>query len=471
MKVITLMGLVLILSTCGSQRVSNPSEVLQETGRSPRVQLKAMDQLQSEVGLSSESFQELLMPLLWKPGYTNEVRMAALERLWSVDQQGVIRTLRQQLPRLNNWTWLVEVCDWIAGHNIVELQEGLISSWASPTMMVQTEHERPEYLALVEMVGKDEVVNLVFNTLVHSSQSWKQSYRSRCLELLHRVGERDRIVALLQNANVAEDDVYLQDLRKSFVELGIAPYTREEVIWIRKLASPEYQSFWDEARVALSQLSDARRHSLELRDVPVAVSVHRHAPEYLTMETDAILNTIANQLKGARHYYETEGGGTFNERSEQFRTHRSRLTWGDAMAIQMMNKALQVPQVRKHLLEYGVRDVNDKTTEYGGIIALDKKGRFEILEFEPKIRHHDRRFNASQQMFDAGYTALFHFHYHAQKYRNGDHAGPGLGDKNYADSTRANCVVITFVNEDEVNVDYYRHGGIVVDLGTFNLRQ
>ena len=471
MKVITFMSIVLILSSCGSQRVSNPTETLLETGRSPRVHIKAIEQLQSEVGLSSQSFQEMLMPLLWKPGYTNEVRMAALERLWSVDNQGVTRTLRQQLPRLNNWTWLVEVCEWIAEHNITELQEGLISSWASPTMMVRTERERPEYLALVEMVGEDSVVSLVFKTLVYSSQSWKQSYRSRCLELLHRVGERDRIVALLQNADIAEDDVYLQDLRKSYEELGITPYTREEVIWIRKLASPEYQSFWNEAREALSQLSDARRHSLELRDIPVAVSVHRHAPEYMTMETEAILNTIARQLQGARHYYETEGGGTFNERSEQFRTHRSRLTWGDAMAIRMMYKALQVPQVRKHFHGYGVRDINDKTTEYGGIIALDEKGRFEILEFEPKIRHHDRRFNASQQMFDAGYTALFHFHYHAQKYRNGDHAGPGLGDKNYADSTRANCVVLTFVNEDEVNVDFYRHGGVVVDLGTFNLRQ
>ena len=471
MKVITLMSIVLIISSCGPQRVSNPTETLLETGRSPRVQLKAMEQLQSEVGLSSQSFQELLMPLLWKPGYTNEVRMAALERLWSVDNQGVTRTLRQQLPRLNNWTWLVEVCDWIAERNITELQEGLISSWASPTMMVRTERERPEYLALVEMVGEDEVVNLVFNTLVYSSQSWKQSYRSRCLELLHRVGERDRIVALLRNADIAEDDVYLQDLRKSYEELGITPFTREEVIWIRKLASAEYQSFWDEATDALSQLSDTRRHSLELRDVPVAVSVNRHAPEYMTMEKDAILNTIAKQLQGATHYYETEGGGTFNERSEQFRTHRSRLTWGDAMAIQMMYKALQVPEVSKHLHEYGVRDINDKTTEYGGIIALDKKGRFEILEFEPKVRHHDRRFNASQQMFDAGYTALFHFHYHAQKYRNGDHAGPGLGDKNYADSTRANCVVLTFVNENELNVDFYRHGGVVVDLGTFNLRQ
>jgi hypothetical protein len=102
------------------------------------------------------------------------------------------------------------------------------------------------------------------------------------------------------------------------------------------------------------------------------------------------------------------------------------------------------------------------------VLALDKKGRFEVLEFKPKVRHHDRRFNASQDMFDAAYTALFHFHFHAQKLRNGDHAGPGMGDKNYANNTRANCLVFTFVDEDTLNVDFYRHGGIVIDLGTIS---
>jgi len=72
-------------------------------------------------------------------------------------------------------------------------------------------------------------------------------------------------------------------------------------------------------------------------------------------------------------------------------------------------------------------------------------------------------------MFDAAYTSLFHFHFHAQKHRNGDHAGPGLGDKNYADNTRANCLVLTFVNSKTMNVDYYRHGHVVVDLGTITI--
>ncbi len=44
-------------------------------------------------------------------------------------------------------------------------------------------------------------------------------------------------------------------------------------------------------------------------------------------------------------------------------------------------------------------------------------------------------------------------------------AGPGPGDRNYANATRANCLVFTSVREDTLNVDFYRHGGVVVDLG------
>jgi hypothetical protein len=35
----------------------------------------------------------------------------------------------------------------------------------------------------------------------------------------------------------------------------------------------------------------------------------------------------------------------------------------------------------------------------------------------------------------------------------------------YADNTRANCLLFTFVDENTMNVDYYRHDGVLVDLG------
>ena len=131
--------------------------------------------------------------------------------------------------------------------------------------------------------------------------------------------------------------------------------------------------------------------------------------------------------------------------------------------------ALEVPQVVDHLFDYAERDRLDESTEYGGVIRLDEKGRYEILEFPPRLRYHDRKFVASQEMLDAAYTSLFHFHLHAQKYRNADFAGPGYGDVNYADNTRANCLVFTFVNERTMNVDFYRHGNVVVDLGVIHL--
>ena len=135
-------------------------------------------------------------------------------------------------------------------------------------------------------------------------------------------------------------------------------------------------------------------------------------------------------------------------------------------AIQLAQGALRLEAIRSHLFDYADRDHDDVSTEYGGVIALDEQGRYEVLEYLPRVRQHDLRFNASQEMFDKGYTSLFHFHYHAQRHRNGQHAGPGLGDMNYADNTRANCLVFSFVNEDRLNVDYYRHGRVIVDLGT-----
>lgn len=457
------------LQSCGGQEISNPQSVLLETGRSSRVHLQAMNSYELKVGSSSPEYKKILHQLLWQPGYTIEVRKEALHRLWTFDRHQTIRTLRQQLPRLNNWEWLIEVCSWISENRVVELNEGLISSWASPAPRILSEDERPEYLALVSMHGKEEVINLVFETLKDANKSWQQGYRSRCWDLLHRIGKRDRLIALLKESQISRDDYYLQDLRRAYLELGIVPHGREEILWIQKIATEEYAEFWEEAVSALSQMGDLRRSSLELRDIPVAVSVLRHSPADLTISKDKALNDIQTALEDAKHYYETEGGGIYNPNYELLKTHKDKLTWGDAMAIEMILRALQVFEVRSHLFDYALRDLSDESTEYGGVIALDQEGRFEILEFEPKIRHHNRRFNASQEMFDSAYSALFHFHFHAQKIRNGDHAGPGLGDKNYANSTRANCLVFTFISQNEMNVDFYRHGGVVVDLGLVTL--
>jgi hypothetical protein len=451
--------------------MTNPSVTLQETGRPTAVHIKAMTLLDEQVGIENKNYREMLQGLLWKAGYTNEARMAALSRLWNYDQTGTARIIRQQLPRLNNLSWLKMICQWIADENIIELDEALISSWAAPMPLVQSEEERPEYKALVQLVGQDAIVDVVFMSLVNSNKAWKQGYRTRCWELLHRLTERNRLIELLNSKIITEDDAFLLDLRKAMNDFGVVPHRREEILWIRELAKPEYEAFWNEATDTLAELNDEHRDSIEMRDIPIAVSLRRHGDQGdLSRPKGTILRTVEEKIKNEKHYFEREGGGSYQANAELLKTSKDVLTWGDAIALEIALKAIEVPQVRAHLFDYAQRDHEDITTEYGGVIALDEEGRFEIVEFEPRIRHHDRRFNASQDMFDAAYTALFHFHFHAQEYRNGDHAGPGMGDKNYATNTRANCLVFTYINEDTMNVDYYRHSDVVVDLGTISLR-
>jgi hypothetical protein len=154
--------------------------------------------------------------------------------------------------------------------------------------------------------------------------------------------------------------------------------------------------------------------------------------------------------------------GTYEQRLVN---HRNVLTWGDLAAMIQAIRAMEVPEVVAHLFDYADQDHADPRCEYGGVIALDRQGRFEILEFPPRFRRRDNEFIASQAMMDASYTAVFHFHLHVQRHRNGRYAMPGLGDLNYADSTRANCLVLTFIDRDTLNVDFYRYSRVIVDLG------
>jgi hypothetical protein len=259
----------------------------------------------------------------------------------------------------------------------------------------------------------------------------------------------------------------LVDLRAAADELGIVPYTREEIRWIRKIRQPERAEFWSQAVSATTLVPASRREELELRDIAIVVAAALHEPELLQRSEAQLLAELEADLKGRKHFVGTSRvDGPDADSRQRLRDVRDHVTWGDLAAIRMALQAIDVPQVAGHLFDYARRDREDKTTEYGGVIALDRKGRFEVLEYPPRIRHHDQKFIASQAMFDAGYTALFHFHYHVQRSRNEEFAGPGLGDARYAENTRVNCLVLTSVNEDRLNVDFYRHGRVVVDLGT-----
>jgi len=414
----------------------------------------------------NEAYHDALKQLLWQPYYTPDIREQALNRLERHDPEGLHRTLRQRVPNLNAFEWLDRVCMIIAERGWAQHTPTLVSSWSRPAMGVD-EKDRPEYRALAELHGADRVTDVVFETFLEADKPYQQGLRARCWELLHRLDQRERLIALLEDAQAKPDDLMLMDLRAGARDFGIVPLNREEILWLRKLRQPEHEAFWNETMQAMQQVPEQRRHDLELRDLAIVVAAYRHEPELLTAGAAELQRRIEARVQGRSHYSHT---GNFDNqavgRRDRLHEWRGELTWGDLAAMHLLLKSLAVPEVRAHLMDYAERDRQDETTEYGGVINLDEQGRFQVLEFIPRVRHHDQKFMASQDLFDAAYTALFHFHFHCQSWRNRAYAGPGFGDVNYAENTRANCVVLTCVSGDELNVDFYRYGRVSVDLGT-----
>ena len=185
------------------------------------------------------------------------------------------------------------------------------------------------------------------------------------------------------------------------------------------------------------------------------------------MTFDQLWDDATGKLKArGAGKYAANFTGWESGRTEALSAQREATRWIDLVAVELALDLMADPQVRTRLFDLADRDLQDRRTEYGGVVRLKDDGAYEVVEVRPRVTGSDIRFDAPQELFDQGYTALFHFHMHCQEFENGNYAGPHLGDFGYADSTRANCLVFSFVRRGELDADYYRHGKYVVDLGT-----
>ncbi len=450
---------------CG-YTISDPAASLRDASLPGRAHRAALHMLMEQSGTPDKADLDALQGLVYRPGYADDLRLEGLEYLVRIDRDAATLTLRRRLPRVTDHDWLRTLCAFVAAHDMTDLDEALVSSWGRPWTGDLPDEQRPEYQALLAMHGPGAPVALVWSTFLQATRPSESGLRFRCWELLHRLGAREKLIELVLTPTDAQPHPMLGDLHAAAQSFGTIPWNREEALWIHKLADPERKGFWEAVESACGKVSEARRERLEIRDLPVIAAAAAHRPELLDASDRELLAAVARGVADQRHYREQDPGFLpGQELDHRLSSHRDRLTFGDLIALRMAQEAMSSPAIRSHLFHFADRDLHDETTEYGGVIDLDSQGRFNVREFPPRMRVHDRRFEASQDMFDAGYTALFHFHYHAQKHRNFAHAGPGAGDMKYADTTRTNCLVLTFVDQDTMNVDFYRHDGVLVDLG------
>jgi len=337
-------------------------------------------------------------------------------------------------------------------------EEGLAFDWTSrPPRLLLGGRDLTERI-------RDADVNVVVSVVARQA-----ALRARCWELLMRIGERERLKELVTKAATRPDDAMLRDIKQLLDELGILPETREELLWLAKLRQTATPSYWKLAGEAIRKVPEQETRGFELRGIPVAIAAQRYAPELLGRTKEELYRDLLPQLKArgaAKHSANFTGWDSGERRTENLGTQRDEVRWIDLLACEMALRMVDDPAVRARLFDIADRDQQDRRTEYGGVVKLDDTGAWQVVEVRPRVTGSDIRFDAPQELFDQGYTALFHFHMHAQEFENASYAGPHMGDFAYAGSTRANCLVFTFIRRSELNADFYRHGPVVIDLGT-----
>jgi len=463
---------VVLLTGCsgGPESVENPAAVLSVSGQARERYFDAIEAARQR-GVDEET-KAALRRMIAADGFAIDARERAFDLLYETDPKAVVAALENSLPRMGDVSWRRRVSQLVGERKMQELVPTLIRAWANPVPGLAGDEVRPERAALGAIVGEDQVSATLLRTMKESSPTTQANLRARCWELLMKSGDEARLRALLADPESTRGDAMLTDLARVSNELGVLPTTREEILWARKLCEPSRAAFFEEAKSALARMPAARREQLELRGIPVAVACLRRRPALLATTEPDLFAEIDARTKGRKQASPdfTGYGDGFTETLYQV---RDRLSWTDLAAMALALDVLAEPALRMHMFEVADRDREDRGTEYGGVVALaaGSASTAEFLEFEPRARASDIRYESPQALFDALYTGLFHVHFHAQNYENDKYAGPHMGDFAFADSSRCNGLVFTFLSADLLGVDFYRHDRLVVDLGAIERPQ
>ncbi|HAW96814.1 MAG TPA: hypothetical protein DCX60_11095 [Phycisphaerales bacterium] len=457
------MALCAVLASCAGGG-ADPMKTLKSTNKSAATHLDAMARLDGPV--PSPAYLAMLEDIVLSTRYLLPVRKAAFSRLARSAPDTLDEILMMTLNRLEPAEFRAWAIEQAGALGRERLTKAIIRSWATPLPMLEASEVRPEELALQRLTGGGKVSLSLIDTMLSASPITEANLRARCWELLVTHGEPGQLEVLVSDDDLIGGDSMMLDMRASMRELGVLPGNREEILWIRELRKPRYQTYWSNVARALAQLPDERRKDLKPRHLAVAEAAHRHRPELLVLSDQQLYELLDQEIDENGRRYKADFSGWNIEVSERLSDARKSLVWGDLAAMLLAREALRSQPFVAHVFDFADRDMVDRTTEFGGIVQLDPDGRFELLEYQPRARVADDRYLASSKLFKDGYTALYHFHNHAQKYRNERYAGPHLGDFEYADETGVNGLVFTFVDEETLNVDFYREDSFVVDLGT-----
>lgn len=387
------------------------------------------------------------------------------------------------LPTEGNLRVLAFIGETVASRGWVDVTPALIRSYARPTAMVD-DADRAERGAIERLHSGKSVEEVAFEVFLYRPGSAgeqglaldrAEKARLAAWDLLGRLDPEGSARVKLMSGGVGSGSADpTLDVLRAAAGLGVVPVTSSELEWVRGVfasQAAEDRAWWAQVTSAVEKLGEEQRVGLRVRHLEPVRWAAAHQPDLLVMGRAELLSDLKGRLSGRKVYRrEREGQGFGMGEPETIEHWESRLSWGDMLAIRVIDQAMEHPAVANALFAQAEEDRRDTSTEHGGVLSMVATGAGEesaVYPFPPRAsqRFGDRRFVASDDMFRSSGRSLAHYHFHVQEARNRAYAGPGEGDMEYARAHGRNCLVLTSVQDDVMNVDYYQSNGAVVDLG------
>ena len=401
-----------------------------------------------------------LAHLVWTEREPLPLREAAADRLIALDPAMFQGELRDNLLDVQRWPMLRFLLTCIQAHHWQKLTGLVMRSWARQSK-IYPDAKRPERTVL-EKLNPDQSVR---QTLIDAFQArWKNNsidVQAAAWTILARMEKPASLREIL--AHATPDTLLVGDLQRAATTLNQLPHNREGLLWLVDL-QVEHKSLWQNAAAVAGRLTPAQHMGLAIRHIPALT--HLPAP-LLGMPRDQLLALVRGQLARRTHAPRIEDTHTHSLEhlpAQTLAAHRSAMCWADLAQVELLIGAMRAPGFAPSVFAQADADRLDKSSEHGGVITWQNGGII-AKAFPPEFRGQDDRYIASDKMIHALYTGLAHYHFHAQHFNNAKWAGPGPGDLKLINRLGTAAVVFTFINRHTINVDYYKPGNVIIDLG------
>ncbi len=452
---------------------------------------KAWAEVESGVRVR-ERTREAFKSLAWSNATEEPVRITLVRLLMSDrTEEGSADSLsmaRLMLPTERSPAVVRLIAETGVERGWTEITPALVRSYARSSPNVP-DASRPERSAIQRLNPQMGVEDAVYSVFLRPSR-WVSGDREGAVlraedrtrddawTLLSRLDTDGRVRARLLGEQLPSDaepgsaaDVEM--LRAALRDFNAIPRTGSELAWLRRLHRNDdpviraaNANWWRTSAEAIARLNPDQRRGMELRHVEAVRWTAEQRPDWLQASRQDLLNELASRLAPRRHQSRDAERGS-RPRSERLREWAPQMSWGDVLAVLVVDDALRADGFREALFQQVALDRQDTSTEYGGIIETTDTGAHRPVLFRPRARDRlgDDRFVASGDMIRFSDRALAHYHLQVQKPRLGRLAGPSDGDLLYAADSGRTCLVFTSVASDTLNVDLYTPNGAVIDLG------